>query len=399
MQLHFKTDLPMPRIPFLFFLTIAALLMASCGTDTPAASEEVHRDDHGASHGPEVTLTAEQIKAIGLVLGSPTQQTLNTGLKANGRLVLPPQNMADVSVLLGGLVKQVMVQEGEAVSQGQTLALLENLDFLQLQQDYLETKAALTLQRAEQERQQLLATDRINATRTLQQAQADLDGMSARFSTLEQKLRLFGTDPSKLTAATIRSAYPVQAPISGFIKRIGVNTGQYAEPNKALFSIVDNRFLHVDLTVFEQDVHKVHEGQSVTITDAHDPDVLHTATIFGVNRAFENDQQAVLVHARIDEKTHDLLPGMFVQAIIRIDSTTALSLPNEAIVNNGDEHYIFVEDEPNVFMQVQVRTGASELGFTEITPLSALAADAKVVLKGAYYLLSELTKGSGEHDH
>ena len=135
----------------------------------------------------------------------------------------------------------------------------------------------------------------------------------------------------------------------------------------------------------------------MTITDAHDPDVLHTATIFGVNRAFENDQQAVLVHARIEEKTHDLLPGMFVQAIIRIDSTTALSLPNEAIVSNGDEHFIFVEQGPGLFAQVQVRTGASELGFTEITPLTPLAADAKVVVKGTYYLLSELTKGDGEH--
>ncbi|MEO8069002.1 MAG: efflux RND transporter periplasmic adaptor subunit [Flavobacteriales bacterium] len=388
----------MPRIPFLYFLAITALLMASCGSDAPTDKEAGH-DEHSAEHGAEVTLTAEQITAIGLTLGSTSSQTLNTGLKANGRLVLPPQNMADVSVLMGGLVKQVMVQEGEAVTQGQTLALLENLDFLQLQQDYLEAMAMLTLQRAELERQQSLATDRINATKTLQQAQADLDGTSARFSTLEQKLKLFGTDPAKLTAANIRSAYPVQAPIAGFIKHIGVNTGQYAEPNKALFSIVDNRFLHVDLTVFEQDVHKVKEGQKVTITDAHDPEVLHTATIFGVNRAFENDQQAVMVHARIDERTHDLLPGMFVQALIGIDSTTALSLPNEAIVNNGDDHFIFVEDEPNVFMQVQVRTGASELGFTEITPMQPLAADAKVVVKGAYYLLSELTKGSGEHNH
>ena len=56
-----------------------------------------------------------------------------------------------------------------------------------------------------------------------------------------------------------------------------------------------------------------------------------------------------------------------------------------------------MELEPNAFKQVQVRTGASELGFTEITPLSALPADAKVVVKGAYYLLSELTKGEGEH--
>ncbi|MCC6937797.1 MAG: efflux RND transporter periplasmic adaptor subunit [Flavobacteriales bacterium] len=395
MRTRFQLNHTMSRITLPFLLTLVIAIFTSCG-DAPVI-HDAQTDDHGAAHGPEVTLTVEQIKAIGLVTASPTRQSLSTGLKANGRLVLPPQNMADVSVLMGGLVKQVMVQEGEAISQGQTLALLENLDFLQLQQDYLATKATLTLQRAELERQQALATDKINATRTLQQAQADLDGTEARYSTMEQKLRLFSTDPAKLTPANIRSAYPVQAPIGGFIKRIMVNTGQYADPLKAIFSIVDNRFLHVDLTVFEQDVHKVKEGQRVTITDAHDPDVLHTATIFGVNRAFEADQQAVLVHARIDEKTHDLLPGMFVQAVIEIDSTAALSLPDEAIVSNGDDHYIYVEHQPHVFTQVQVRTGASALGFSEITPLEPLASDAKVVVKGAYYLLSELTKGEGEH--
>ena len=101
----------------------------------------------------------------------------------------------------------------------------------------------------------------------------------------------------------------------------------------------------------------------------------------------------------IADKTHDLLPGMFVQAIIEIDSTAALSLPNEAIVNNGDDHFIFVEGEPNTFQQVAVRTGASELGYTEVKPLTTVTPDARIVIKGAYYLLSELTKGSGEHNH
>ena len=69
------------------------------------------------------------------------------------------------------------------------------------------------------------------------------------------------------------------------------------------------------------------------------------------------------------------------------------------MVSNGDEHFIFVEGGPSTFKQVQVRTGASELGYTEIVLLGELPADAKVVLKGAYYLLGELTKGSGEHNH
>ena len=118
-----------------------------------------------------------------------------------------------------------------------------------------------------------------------------------------------------------------------------------------------------------------------------------------MNRSFESDQQAIIVHAKLDDTSEELLPGMFIEALIMTDSTQAWSLPSEAVVSNGDEHFIFVEDEPNTFKQVPVRTGASELGYTEVVLLSELPANAKVAIKGAYYLLSELTKGSGEHNH
>jgi cobalt-zinc-cadmium efflux system membrane fusion protein len=68
-------------------------------------------------------------------------------------------------------------------------------------------------------------------------------------------------------------------------------------------------------------------------------------------------------------------------------------------MSNGNDHYIYVEHEPNTYMQVQVITGATDQGYTGIRPLSELQPDAKVVVNGAYYLLSQLTKGSGEHAH
>jgi cobalt-zinc-cadmium efflux system membrane fusion protein len=125
----------------------------------------------------------------------------------------------------------------------------------------------------------------------------------------------------------------------------------------------------------------------------------HSATIYAVNKAFERDQQAVLAHAKLDDNGEELMPGMYIEALIMTDSTSAWSLPAEAVVSNGDEHYIFVEDEPNTFKQVAVRTGASELGYTEVVPLEAVDPNATIVVKGTYYLLSELTKGTGEHDH
>ncbi|HQW05356.1 MAG TPA: efflux RND transporter periplasmic adaptor subunit [Flavobacteriales bacterium] len=378
-------------------LPIAVLI--SCSGPTIPAVEEDHPHEQGAEHGPEVVLTAEQVEVIGLVTGKLEQRGLKTALKANGRLALPPGQNAQVSVLIGGIVRSVQVEEGQHVAKGEVLAILENLEFLQLQQDYLESAANLHVLDADLERQQDLQTDRINATKTLERAQADLSGARARQATLAAKLRIFGTDPARLSPETISSTFALRAPIAGNLKRINVNLGQFAEPNKPLFEVVDNRGLHIDLSVFEQDIARVRIGQQVAFGHAGEPVGQHTATVFAVNKAFENDQQAVLVHARLDDNDEELLPGMYIEALIMTDSTQAWSLPSDAVVNNGDDHFIFVEGEPNTFQQVAVRTGASELGYTEVKPLTTVTPDARIVIKGAYYLLSELTKGSGEHNH
>lgn len=383
-------------LPFL----VAIALLTACGGDAkPAVAAEEKHEEHGEEHGPEVALTAEQIKAVGLITGTMEQRGLKTSLKANGRLVLPPDKSAQVSVLIGGIVRDIPVQEGQRVEKGQVLATLENIEFLQLQQDYLETQANLMVLTADLKRQQDLHTDQINATKTLERAQAELTGAKARVASMGAKLRLFGTDPARLSPEAISSTYALRAPISGNLTHIAITLGQFAEPNKPLFDLVDNRGLHIDLNVFEQDLARVQVGQQVVFGHAGEPVGQHTATIYGMNKAFERDQQAIIVHAKLEDTAEELLPGMFIEALIMTDSTQAWSLPSEAVVSNGDEHFIFVEDEPSTFKQVQVRTGASELGYTEIVLLGELPADAKVVLKGAYYLLSELTKGSGEHNH
>ncbi len=303
---------------------------------------------------------------------------------------------------MGGTVAEIPAREGQFVESGTVLVQLNSADFLQLQQDFLESSAQLTLNRADFERQKGLRKDNINAERTFQQAEADLKSSEARFQAMHEKLRLFGADPDKLTAADIQSSFSIRAPIAGWVNTIGISMGQYIEPNKPLFTITDNRKLHIDLTVFEQDVARVKDGQKVNFTIANDPHASHQAVIFGVNKAFENGQQAIVAHARIDPGSEagtedQLLPGMFIDARIETGLDSAMVLPDAAIVSDGDQHYVYVQRAEGAFRQVQVRTGVKDQGFTEITPMEALSLTDPVVIEGAYYLLSQLTKGAGEH--
>ena len=371
-----------------FFL---ALSISSCNQKAPVVKEEHHE-----AATAEVKLTSEQIKAINLKTDTISFRNLKSSLKVNGKLMLPPQNQAQVSVLIGGIVKEIPITEGVFVTKGQTLASLENIECLQAQQDFLENKSSLKFLEAEYNRQKELQKENINSTKTFQQTEADYNNAVTKNKVLSEKLKLFGISAQNLTAEKVNSSFAITAPISGYIKRIDIFIGKFAEPNKMLFEIVDNRFLHIDLTVYEQDVSKIKTGQQVTFTIINDPHHAHTATIFAVNKAFEDNQQAVIAHAKINETSDELLPGMFIEARVQVDNYKAMSLPSDAIVSNGSDHYVYIEKEQNIFQQVDVKTGTTDMNFTEIIPLQAISPNAKVVTNGAYYLLSQLTKGEGE---
>ena len=344
----------------------------------------------------EVELTDDQIKAISLQTGSIEQRNLKSTLKVNGKLTLPPQNQAQVSILTGGIVKTINVTEGTFVKQGQTLATIVNNEVIQLQQDYLENKSQLVYLQAEFKRQKELQEDRINATKTLQQVQNELSMAQAKQKGLQTKLQLQGINAANISTTNFTNRIAVTAPISGFIHHINLTMGKFADANTILFDIVDNRFLHLDLTLFEKDIAKVKIGDKIVFTDANDASHTHAATIFALNKSFEDNQQAILAHAKIEGVTETLLPGMYVEARIQIDNYKTNALPDDAVVSNGDEHYIYVETEKNHYKQIAVTKGVSDMGFTEILPLEEIPGNAKIVIKGAYYLLSQLTKGTGE---
>lgn len=384
---------------FLIMLTLLLVITSCKNKATETKAEPTAKDTVAKKEEPTVTeveLTDDQIKAIDLQTGSIEQRNLKSTIKVNGKLTLPPQNQAQVSMLTGGIVKSINVTEGTFVKEGQTLATIVNNEVIQLQQDYLENKSQLVYLEAEFKRQKELQEDRINATKTLQQVQNELNMAQAKQKGLQTKLQLQGINAANISTTNFTNRIAVTAPISGFIHHINLTMGKFADANTVLFDIVDNRFLHLDLTLFEKDISKVKIGDKIMFTDANDVSHTHPATIFALNKSFEDNQQAILAHAKIEGQTETLLPGMYVQARIQIDNYKANALPDEAVVSNGDEHYIYIETKKNHYKQIAVTKGVNDLGYTEILPLEEIPPNAKVVTKGAYYLLSQLTKGSVE---
>jgi cobalt-zinc-cadmium efflux system membrane fusion protein len=404
-----KISLIILVIPILFFIQ-------NCGS---TIKEEPKEDEHSESK-ETVKITEAQMKAVDIRLGRYEKRNLRNTVKASGVLELPPQNKANVSAMLGGTIKSILVIEGDFVKEGATLALLEHPQFVELQQKYLETLNDFRFLKQDYEREKKLYSENISSGKEFQRTEADYRSMSSKLNSLKAKLEMLGLNISEVENGSISTTIPIKAPIHGYVRKIEVNIGTYVEPQREMFEIVDNHHIHIDLLVYENDISKIKKGQKVNFKVSNLQGKELQAKIFAVGKAFEDDLKAVRIHAEIENQDDNLIPGMYVDGRIVVDDYEANSLPETALIREGESSFIFVktdedsdeteghndseehdtnEDTHFNFKKVSVKTGATDNGFTEVIPLEDLSENALVVVYGAYYLDSEMSKGETVHHH
>jgi len=374
-------------------LLISITLLSSCGNKAEETKQEEHHEEESV-----IELTTEQVKIIDLKLGKVEMKDLSGAIKVNGMLDVPPQNLVSISAPMGGFVKSTELLQGMKVTKGQTIVVMQHPDYIQMQQEYLETKSQLEYLEAEYKRQQELSKDNVNSQKTLQMAKAQYEGMMAKNAGIKSKLMMLGIPVEKLTSQTIQNSITITSPISGYVTSVNVNIGMYVNPTDVMFKIVDTEHLHAELTVFEKDVPKIKLGQKVRFTLANETSE-RTATVYLIGREISADR-TVRIHCHLDKEDLDLLPGMYLKAYVEAGTQNLPALPDQAIVNFEGKDYVFVaEKEANHFKMVEVKKGISELGYTEVELQEGLSNESLVVVNGAYDILSKMKNSEEDEGH
>ena len=384
-------------------------LLLSCSGNTERSKNDSKPEDEKAEtqEAPQdLSFSLKQMNTVGIETGPMEKKNLNAIVKANGQLAVPPQNKADVSILSGGIMNHIYVLEGQQVRRGQTLATIANQDLIKIQQDYLAAINNFSYIEAEYKRQTQLKAAGAGTGKSYQLAEASYKAEQSRIRAYQSQLKQLGIAPARISDGNIVSEFPVRSPISGTVGQVIVNTGAFVQPGTSIMEVVDNSKIHCDLTVFEKDLMQVKVGQKVAFQLTNQDNHLITGTINGINKSFENESKGVIVHAVIDNKEHrNLIPGMYVTALISTGSQLMPAVPVDAVVRSQGKSYIFLvtgtESEKGSeqvlhFKKVEVRTGVRELGYVEIKLLNPLPENAQVVLKGAFYLESKLAGGADE---
>ncbi len=400
--------------------------------------EHAGLDDHGSQK--IVILNEAQYINAEIDTGWFAMKNLSNVIHANGYTKLDPQDQAEVSMPLAGTVKSIKVIEGDYVKKGQQLGSIHSMDFNKIRLEKAKLKEEKALAEANQvylqkeyNRQSALASESINAKKTLEKVSAELNMANAKISAVKEQIQLLEETIGSLGSGN-SSFLPILSPISGYITHVDIKMGSMVPAGTPLFSVVDNSKMHVDLLVYEKDLNLVKIGQAVRFNLTNQSDTEIRGEIYNIGKSFASDTKSVAVHADIEKSDANLIPGMYLNALIEIGNETVQSLPEEAIVMAEGRHFIFLWEKENMeshddhshahdedhshddghgheqddhhekeitFARLEVKTGAKQLGFVKVTPLETIHDGDKIVTQGAYYLQSHLQKaeGGGGHHH
>ncbi|MDG3581800.1 efflux RND transporter periplasmic adaptor subunit [Galbibacter pacificus] len=391
----------------------AALFLAfftSCGnkekTEESHQEEEAYEAGEGHEEENVLELSKEQIAQLGIELGSLEKRPIPKYVEANGKLEVPPQYEATVTASLGVNVQRINVIEGDQVEKGQVLAWVSHPNIINLQTAYIEAYNDMVFKEQEYDRQKRLYDAGVSSGKEIQRSQAAYQSALGLSKGYESQLRHLNVSPDKIKNGTIVDAVSIVAPIKGYVEEVGVNLGQYVNPQDELFSIVDNDHVHADLMVFEKDVFQVKEGQPIDFTVQSIPGKHLKGEIRSIGKQFETSPKAVHVHAEIENKGENLIPGMYINGRIQTGEETAYALPEAAIVENENKSIIFMGEKAEEngkeiwkFTPVEVETGISFDGWTEIHLADSIPGGTKFSYNRAFDLIAEMKKGSTSHSH
>ncbi|MAY87275.1 MAG: efflux transporter periplasmic adaptor subunit [Pseudooceanicola sp.] len=387
-------------------LILFTLLMVACGNKDSEKMEvsegsSMKEEQPVATETKQITLAKDQYNLAEIETGAIEMRNLSNIIKLNGTIDVEPESMASVSAPLGGYLKTAGRLPGEVIKKGQVLATIENPEFIQIQQNYLESLSRLQFLEEEFNRQKKLREEDINSAKTFQQVSSDYKITQGRVKAYEQQLALAGISRSSVQNGNITRTANLYAPISGFIKASNVNIGDYVSPQDVLFEIVDLNDIHLALNAFEKDLEKLEIGQTVKFSLSDDNTFNRTAEIFLIGKATGSDRITPVYSHLNKEDKKGLLPGMYVKAWVESGTNKQNAIPSAALVQYEGKDFVILQTEETesgyTFKLEQVKKGIEQEGYTAINFADgATVQNFKPVVKNAYSILSALRNSEEE---
>ena len=357
-------------------------------TDEHEADHSFHLNEAELSEANTFVFTKEQSWKIDFSTELPKKEVFGQVIKTTGQIQSAQGDEIIVSAKTNGMIKLSSdnVLEGKSVSAGKALfsisgnGLADNNSSVR----FLEAKNNFERTRSEYERSKELAKDKIVSEKALLKAKNEYDNARVIYNNLSKNFN--------------SSGQTVTSPMSGFVKQLFVQNGQYVEPGQAIVSISKNKTLLLRADVQQKYASILGAVKSANIRTLHDNKTYTLEKLNGKLVSFgkqtNSDNYLIPVSLQIDNKG-SFFSGGFVELYLKtITNTQVITIPNSSILEEQGVNFVYVQITPELFEKREVKLGASDALKTEV--LKGLNTEERIVSIGAINI--KLAQATGTLD-
>ncbi len=363
----------------ILWVTIA-LLFAQCSNQNPTTPTEEAK----AANANLVQLSDQQIKELGIEIAPLKMDTIETTISLTGNLICPNQSQTQLSYPLSVQIEKIFIQPGQMVQAGQTIATVSDLALVQLQEDFWTTKSEYSLMESEWNRQQNLKKDNATSDKAWMEAQVAFEKTKAKLTAQSERMKLLGIGTTG--KMEIFSTVAIKAPHSGQLANLNVTNGQRIQPGESIATLLDNRKLWAEISMFNVQNAQGLMHQKVIIKDALNNQC--AGQVIQLDGQVSKEDHAVHAWIEIDQVPNEWKPGLPITALISSHPISAAVFNKESVVNFENNNYVFIQKGKNEFEMtpVQIINEEGDLIWTD----THITSPAQVISKSAYYVLQAM---------
>jgi cobalt-zinc-cadmium efflux system membrane fusion protein len=307
-------------------LSLVLLLLFSCGN-----SSQNPEDEENADSGTTILLTSEQREMAGIKTGTFEKRLVADVIDCTGYIDVPPTNQATIHAPINGQVQRISAVPGIKVVANQELAIITDQEIAQLKENFLDQRSNLTYYKSEFERKKKLFEQDAISKKDYLNAQNKYHHEKYSYQSLREQLLLMGISEEELIQNGISSKIIISSPIDGFVSEVFVNIGSFVDEQARMFEIVNYEHVHLELSVYSNDINNIRIGQRVRFNFAGSEEG-GWGTIQLIGKKVDEINRSVLVHAHIDSHEQQLTIGSSIIAEILTKADSVLCLPEEAVI-------------------------------------------------------------------
>ena len=379
------------------------------GSESSHSNSEGAHGDHDASRVEEVhkasqvTITANQITLAEIETKPATVGAIYNELKLTGEVTLNQDRVTHIVPRVPGVVREVLKTLGAQVDRGEVLAILESRELADAKAEYLASRERLSLANAIFTREEALWQKQISSEQEYLDAKRVLAETRIELRSSEQKLHALGVSESYLRTLPEQSDqsfthFEMTAPFAGIVIEKHITLGEKLDDEENVFTIADLNTVWVIGNVYEKDISRVAAGQWAKVSVKSYLDSLFRGQVGWIGSTLEEETRSLNIRVEVANRGHMLKPGMFARLALEIEEKqNTLIVPPSALLSQGVETILFVEEGPGHFERRVVEVGNRSATAVEI--LDGVGAGEKVVTNGAFILKSELEKEGFEAGH